>query len=29
MRKKVLLIHEQDSPFLNNLDVVGYNYAGS
>ena len=23
------LIHEQDSPFLHNLDVVGYNYAGS
>ena len=22
------LIHEQDSPFLHHLDVVGYNYAG-
>ena len=22
------LIHEQDSPFLHNLDVAGYNYAG-
>jgi hypothetical protein len=23
------LIHEQDSAFLHNLDVAGYNYAGS
>ena len=22
------LIHDQDSPFLHNLDVAGYNYAG-
>ena len=22
------MIHEQDSPFLHNLDVAGYNYAG-